>query len=136
MTLEEVEVFLKEKCVSYTIDRYIYDNVEIGIKDLNGCTSLKKVDKIEIRFMEFPKNDCCLGMYKYTMLDFYLSNRLISSMDISKIKALIYVEWDNSKKEESITIEQKLDKFYEELIKPFIVKVAKDIYKEIKNDKS
>ena len=29
-------------------------------------------------------------------------------------------------------MEQKLDKFYEELIKPFITKVAKDIYKEIK----
>lgn len=133
MTLKEVETFLKEKCVSYTIDTYNYINAEIAIKDLNDCTSLIMVDKIGIRFMEFPRSDC-LGMNKYIMLDFYLYNSVITSMNISKIKALTYVEWDNSKKEEPITIEQTADKLYE-LIKPFIVKVAKDIYKEIKGDK-
>lgn len=131
MTLKEVETFLKEKCVSYTTNTYNYINAEIVIKDLNECTSLIMVDKIGIRFMEFPRNDC-LGMNKYIMLDFYLYNSAISSMDISKIKALAYVEWGKPKGEEPITMEQKLDKFYEELIKPFMIKVVKDIYKEIK----
>lgn len=135
MTLKEVETFLKEKCVSYTTNTYNYINAEIAIKDLNECTSLIMMDKIGIRFMEFPRSDC-LGMNKYIMLDFYLYNSTISSMDISKIKALAYVEWNKPKEEEPITMEQKLDKFYKDLIKPFMIKVVKDIYKEIKNDKS
>lgn len=135
MTLEEIETFLKEKGVNYEKNTYIYDNAEIVIKDLDGCTSLMTVDKIEIKFLTV-ENIAFLRTEEYTQLDLYLSNHIIAVMDISKIKALTYVEWDNSKKEEPITIEHKLDKFYEELIKPFIVKVAKDIYKEIKNDKS
>ena len=130
MTLKEVETFLKEKCVSYTTNIYNYINAEIAIKDLNEYTSLIMVDKIGIRFMEYQRSDC-LGMNKYIMLDFYLYNSTISSMDISKIKALAYVEWNKPKEEEPITMEQKLDKFYEELIKPFLIKVVKDIYKEI-----
>lgn len=134
MTLKEVETFLKEKGVNYGKNTYIYDNAEIVIKDLDGCTSLMTVDKIEIKFLAV-ENIAFLRMEEYTQLDLYLSNRIIGVMDISKIKALTYVEWDNSKEEEPNTIEQTLDKFYEELIKPFIIKVAKDIYKEINNDK-
>lgn len=133
MTLEEIETFLKEKGVNYEKNTYIYDNAEIVIKDLDGCTSLMTVDKIEIKFLTV-ENIAFLRTEEYTQLDLYLSNHIIAVMDISKIKALTYVEWDNSKKEEPITIEQTADKLYE-LIKPFIVKVAKDIYKEIKGDK-
>ena len=126
MTLKEVETFLKEKCVSYTTNTYNYINAEIAIKDLNECTSLIMVDKIGIRFIEFLRSDC-LEMNKYIMLDFYLYNSTISSMDISKIKALAYVEWNKPKEEEPITMEQKLDKFYKDLIKPFMIRVVKDI---------
>lgn len=133
MTLEEIETFLKEKGVNYEKNTYIYDNAEIVIKDLDGCTSLMTVDKIEIKFLTV-ENIAFLRTEEYTQLDLYLSNHIIAVMDISKIKALTYVEWGNSKKEEPITIEQTADKLYE-LIKPFIVKVAKDIYKEIKGDK-
>lgn len=130
MTLEEIETFLKEKGVNYGKNTYIYDNAEIVIKDLDGCTSLMTVDKIEIKFLTV-ENIAFFRMEEYTQLDLYLSNHIIAVMDISKIKALTYVEWEKPKEEEPITIEQTADKLYE-LIKPFIVKVAKDIYKEIK----
>ena len=103
MTLEEIETFLKGKGVNYEKNTYIYDNAEIVIKDLDGCTSLMTVDKIEIKFLTV-ENIAFLRTEEYTQLDLYLSNHIIAVMDISKIKALTYVEWDNSKKEEPITL--------------------------------
>lgn len=104
MTLKEVETFLKEKCVSYTIDTYIYYNAEIAIKSFNENTLLIMVDKIAIRFVDFPRSNC-LGMNRYIKLDFYLYNNVIVSMDIYTIKALAYVEWYKLKEGEPITIE-------------------------------
>ena len=126
----KLEKILEEKCLNHTEENvYIYDNVEFLIKNEGGYSMVIRAKGIEVK----PNT------MSYGLLDDYLvfySNERNFTISLKSIEDLTYVEWNKPKEEEPITIEQKLDKFYEELIKSFIVKVAKDIYKEIKNDKS
>lgn len=129
MTIGEIRKVLEQKCTHIEENVYIYDNVEFLIKNEEGYSMVIRVKGIEVK----------LNTMSYGLLDDYLvfySNERNFTISLKSIEGLTYVEWDKPKEEEPITIEQKLDNFYNELIKPFIVKVAKDIYKEIKNDKS
>ena len=132
MTLKEVETFLKEKCLNHTEENiYTYDNVEFMIKSYGD--KIVKADKVELNVRNLVRVDPLDNLGKYVI--FYFNDEKVYEINIYNIVNLSYVE-KKLNKEEPITMEQKLDKFYEELIKPFIIKVAKDIYKEIKNDKS
>ena len=129
MTIGEIKKVLEQKCTHIEENVYIYDNVEFLIKNEGGYSMVIRAKGIEVK----P------NAMSYGLLDDYLvfySDERNFTISLKSIEDLNYVEWDKPKEEEPITMEQTLDKFYEELIKPFIVKVAKDIYKEIKNDKS
>lgn len=132
MTIGEIKKVLEEKCVTHTEENvYTYNNVEFMIKSFGE--RMVKADKVEFELRNLVRVDPLNNLGKYVI--FYFNNEKIYEISIYNIINLSYVE-KKLNKEEPITIEHKLDKFYEELIKPFIVKVAKDIYKEIKNDKS
>lgn len=134
MTTNEIRKVLEEKCLTQTEKNvYTYDNVEFMVKSYGD--RIVKADKVEIKkkylnaCIDHPNN---YGEY----VVFYFNGEKIYEINIYEIVNLTYVEWEKPKEEEPITIEQKLDKFYEELIKPFMIRLVKDIYKEIKNDKS
>lgn len=125
MTIGEIKKVLEQKCTHIEENVYIYDNVEFLIKNEGGYSMVIRAKGIEVK----P------NAMSYGLLDDYLvfySNERNFTISLKSIEDLTYVEWDKPKEEEPITMEQKLDKFYEELIKPFIIKVVKDIYKEIK----
>lgn len=127
MTIGEIRKVLEQKCTHIEENVYIYDNVEFLIKNEKGYSMVIKVKGIEVKLSTM-----------YGLLDDYLvfySNERNFTISLKSIEDLTYVEWGKPKEEEPITMEQKLDKFYEEIIKPFMIKVAKDIYKEIKGDK-
>lgn len=129
MTIGEIRKVLEQKCTHIEENVYIYDNVEFLIKNEGGYSMVIRANGIEVKS----------NTMSYGLLDDYLvfySNDRNFTISLKSIEGLTYVEWDKPKEEEPITMEQKLDKYYEELIKPFMIKVAKDIYKEIKNDKS
>lgn len=129
MTIGEIRKVLEQKCTHIEENVYTYDNVEFLIKNEGGYSMVIRAKGIEVK----P------NAMSYGLLDDYLvfySNERNFTISLKSIEDLTYVEWNKPKEEEPITMEQKLDKFYEELIKPFIIKVVKDIYKEIKNDKS
>ena len=134
MTLDEIRKVLEEKCLTNIKGNvYTYNNIEFMVESYGN--RIVKVDKVEIKRKYL--NACIDHVNNYgEYVVFYFNGGKIYEVNIYDIVNLSYAEYDNSKKEEPITIEQTLDKFYEELIKPFIIRVAKDIYKEIKNDKS
>lgn len=136
MTLDEIRKVLEEKCVTQTKKNvYTYDNVEFMVKSFGE--KIVKADKVEIK--EKYLNACINHPNNYVeYVVFYFNGEKICEISIYEIVNLSYINLNVDKelsKEEPNTIEQTLDKFYEELIKPFIIKVAKDIYKEIKGDK-
>ena len=135
MTLGEIKKVLEEKCLTNTKkDVYTYNNIEFMVKSFGE--KIVKADKVEIKRIYL--NACIDLLNNYgEYVVFYFNGEKIYEINIYEIVNLSYINLnvDEELSKES-TIEQKLDKFYEELIKPFIVKVAKDIYKEIKNDKS
>lgn len=125
MTIGEIRKVLGQKCTHIEENVYIYDNVEFLIKNEKGYSMVIKVKGIEVK----------LSTMSYGLLDDYLvfySNERNFTISLKSIEDLTYVEWNKPKEEEPITMEQKLDKFYKDLIKPFMIKVVKDIYKEIK----
>lgn len=135
MTTNEIRKVLEEKCLTQTKKNvYTYDNVEFMVKSYGD--KIVKADKVEIKRKYL--NACIDPINNYgEYVVFYFNGEKIYEVNIYDIINLSYINLNVDKElsKEDITNEI-LDKFYEELIKPFIVKVAKDIYKEIKNDKS
>lgn len=132
MTLDEIRKVLEEKCLAHTEENiYTYDNVKFMVESY--AKKIVKADKVEIEVKNLISVDPLDYLGKYAI--FYFNDEKVYEINIYNLLNLSYVE-KKVNKEEPITIEQTLDKFYEELIKPFIIRVAKDIYKEIKNDKS
>ena len=128
MKLDEVRKVLEEKCLTQTEENvYTYDNVEFLIKNINGYSMIIKTKMVEVE----ETNRKSLGLFDDCLL--FYSNGRNFNISLNAIEKLTYVEWEKPKEEEPITIEPTADKLYE-LIKPFIIKVAKDIYKGIKND--
>ena len=132
MTIGEIRKVLEEKCLNHTEENvYTYDNVEFMVKSYGD--KIVKADKVELKVRNIVRVDPLDNLGKYVI--FYFNDEKVYEINIYNIVNLSYVE-KKLNKEEPITMEQKLDKFYEELIKPFMIKVVKDIYKEIKNEKS
>lgn len=135
MTLREIRKVLEEKSLTQTEKNvYTYDNVEFMVKSFGE--KIVKADKVEIK--EKYLNACINHPNNYVeYVVFYFNGEKIYEISIYDILNLSYINLNvDEELSKKSTIEQKLDNFYNELIKPFIVKVAKDIYKEIKNDKS
>ena len=123
MTLEEIRKVLEEKCLASTDGTmYSFNNVEIIFKTTYAITEILNTQKIIIEKYSWS-NNC-------GYLTFYHGNKWKYSISSSDIESISYVEGDKFKIEE--TKEEISNKFYDKIIKPFIVKVAKDIYKEIK----
>lgn len=133
MTLDKIRKVLEEKCLASAGGiMYTFNDKEIVFKTIYGIIEILNVQKIIIEEYNWS-NNC-------GYLTFYHGNKWKYSISSSNIESISYVEYVEGNKikleaPHEETKEEISNKFYEELIKPFIIKVAKDIYKEIKNDR-